>query len=143
MGRDSGCVLVGIDFSDGSLGAVREAQWLAHRTGLELQVLHVAESGQPWRPDPLESDWLRAAPVEPKALLVRQGQPWVEIVRHAHEVSASVIVLGSHGASGAQAMTLGSTASKVALRAPCPVLFVARWPAGRPADEWAAPSLQP
>jgi nucleotide-binding universal stress UspA family protein len=52
---------------------------------------------------------------------------WVEIVRHAKEVSAAMIVLGSCGASGIQSTTLGSTASRVALRAPCPVLFVASW----------------
>jgi nucleotide-binding universal stress UspA family protein len=136
-------VLVGIDFSEGSLGAVREAQWLAHRTGLDLQVLHVTESEDPWRPDAPAQDWLRAVPVDPKALLVRQGQPWVEIVRHAHEVSAAVIVVGSHGASGPQAITLGSTASKVALRSPCPVLFVARRAERRPTDEWAASSFHP
>jgi nucleotide-binding universal stress UspA family protein len=57
---------------------------------------------------------------------VRHGHAWIEIVRHALEISAAVIVLGSHGASGVQPLSLGSTAYRVALRAPCPVLFVSR-----------------
>jgi hypothetical protein len=65
----------------------------------------------------------------------------VEIVRHAKEVSAAMVVLGSHGAAGFQSMTLGSTASRVALRAPCPVLFVANWREGLPAGETVPTSL--
>jgi nucleotide-binding universal stress UspA family protein len=120
------CVLVAIDFSKGALGALHEGRWLAHRAGLDLRVLHVAESGSAWPPDSPAWDWLTTAPIEPGMVAVRQGQPWIEIVRHAHEISAAVIVLGSHGASGIQALSLGSTACRVALRAPCPVLFVAR-----------------
>lgn len=109
------------------MGAVRKGRWIAHRTGLALQAVHVTGLGTPWRPDRTTRLWLRAASIDPSALLVRRGLAWVEIVRHAKEVSAAMIVLGSHGASGAQAITLGSTASRVALRAPCPVLFVAPW----------------
>jgi nucleotide-binding universal stress UspA family protein len=117
-------VLVAIDFSEGSLGALREARWLADRAELEVRVLHVAEDGTPWTPDVPQLEWLRIAPVEPGMILVRQGRPWVEIVRYAGEISAAFLVLGSHGASGGQTMTLGSTASRVTLRSPCPVLLV-------------------
>ena len=137
------CVLVGIDFSEGSLGALREGRWLAGRAGLELQLLHVSEHGAPWKPDAPEWDWLKAVPLETGGVLVRQGRPWVEIVRHAHEVSAAVVVLGSHGASGVQSMTLGSTASKVALRAPCPVLFVSRYQEPMRSEDLTMSSLHP
>lgn len=126
MEGNQACVLVAIDFSKGALGALREGRWLARRTGLDLRVVHVAENGSAWPPDAPAWDWLMAAPVEPGMVAVRQGLPWIEIVRHAHEIAAAVIVLGSHGASGVQALSLGSTASRVALRAPCPVLFVSR-----------------
>jgi nucleotide-binding universal stress UspA family protein len=137
------CVLAGIDFSEGAMSALREARWLARRAGLDLQVLHVAEPGPPWRPDTTDREWLRGVSFDPAMVLVRQGRPWVEIVRHAHEVSAAVIVLGSHGASGFQALTLGSTASRVALRATCPVLFAARLEPRYPSEETAAESIHP
>jgi len=52
-------------------------------------------------------------------------------------------VLGSHGASGFQALALGSTASRVALRAPCPVLIAARLEPRYPSEETAAESIHP
>jgi len=125
------------------MSALREARWLASRAELELQVLHVTEHGPAWRPDARAREWLRVAAFDPVMVLVRQGRPWVEIVRHAHEVSAAVIVLGSHGASGFQALTLGSTASRVALRAPCPVLFAARIEPLHSTEEAVADSLHP
>lgn len=102
---------------------------------MSLQVLHVTALGTPWRPDRVTRLWLRTASIEPSTLLLRRGLAWVEIVRHAREVSAAMIVLGSNGASGIQAVTLGSTASRVALRAPCPVLFVAGWSVRLPSEE--------
>ena len=143
MERSRACVLVGTDFSEGALGALREGRWLAHRAVLDLRVLHVMEPGTPWRPDARAREWLTAVALDPAMVIVRQGRPWVEIVRHAHEASAAIIVLGSHGASGFQAMSLGSTASRVALRASCPVLFVARWREQLPYSQTEAPSLHP
>jgi nucleotide-binding universal stress UspA family protein len=141
--RSRACALVGVDFSEGALGALREGRWLARQAGLELQLVHVTERREPWRPDAPARDWLRVASLDPSMVLVRAGLPWVEIVRHAREVSAAVVVLGSHGASGFQAMTLGSTARRVALGAPCPVLFVARWRERLPSGEVTAPSFHP
>lgn len=129
MEDNRACLLVAIDFSNGALRALREGRSLANRTGLDVRILHVVEATSAWPPDALEWDWLMTAPVEPRLVAIRHGQPWIEIVRHAHEVSAAVIVLGSHGASGVQPLSLGSTASRVALRASCPVLLVTRAPA--------------
>jgi nucleotide-binding universal stress UspA family protein len=135
--------VVGVDFSEGAMYAYREGRWLARRAGLGLQLVHVVDKDLVWHPDAQASGWLRAASIDPALVLVRHGLPWVEIVRHALEVSTAVIVLGSHGASGPQAMTLGSTASRVAMRAPCPVLFVSQWRERVPYAEVAAPSLHP
>jgi len=119
-------VVVAIDFSEGSLGALREARELGNRAGLELRLIHVAENGTPWTPDAPQWEWMRTAPVEPGMVLVRRGRPWIEIVRYAKEIAAALVVVGSHGASGAQTMALGSTASKVVLRASCPVVVVSQ-----------------
>jgi nucleotide-binding universal stress UspA family protein len=60
---------------------------------------------------------------------VRQGFPAGEIDAYAREISADLIVLGTHGRSGVERLVLGSVAERVMRRAPCPVLTV---PAGQP-----------
>ncbi|HUF75755.1 MAG TPA: universal stress protein [Longimicrobiales bacterium] len=141
--RARASVVVGVDFSEGAMLAFREGRWLSRRAGLGLQVVHVADDDLAWQPDAGATAWLREASLDPGLMLVRQGLPWVEIVRHALEVSSAVVVLGSHGASGPQAMTLGSTASRVAMRAPCPVLFVSQRREHMPYTEIAVPSQHP
>jgi nucleotide-binding universal stress UspA family protein len=126
------CVLAATDFSIGALNALEEGRWIAWRGAMDLQVLHVAAAGTPWHDSPVAAEWLRAASLSPSTVLVRRGLAWVEIVRHAREVSAALIVIGTHGSSGVQTMNLGSTATRVATGAGCPVLFV---PGGR---EWPA-----
>lgn len=51
------------------------------------------------------------------------GKPGVEIARYADDHGVDLIVLGSHS-PGMQDYFLGSTASRVARRAPCSVLIV-------------------
>jgi len=141
--RSPGRVVVGTDFSEGALRALADGRWLARRAGLELQVLHVLEPGSPPPPEWQAREWLAATSLDPALLISRQGRPWIEIVRHAHEVSASIIVLGTHGQSGFQAMSLGTTASRVALRASCPVLFTARATAALSATQTDTPYSHP
>ena len=123
----AGPILVGLDFSDGSARALAEAWSLAGRLGLKVVALHVAE-GFPAAAEPaldpaarrrLERARLAGATVE-----VRHGYPWVELVRYAHEIEPAMIVVGSHGASGFQPLALGSTAARLALLSPFPVLVV-------------------
>lgn len=118
-------MLAATDFSIGALNALEEGRWIALRAAMDLQVLHVAAPGVPWHTSDLTAEWLRAASLTPSVVLVRRGLAWVEIVRHAREVSAALIVIGTHGSSGVQTMNLGSTATRVATSAGCPVLFVA------------------
>jgi len=117
-------VIAAVDFSHGAMRALTEGRRIARRAGMEFQVLHVTGPGTSWQPDNECAEWLRSVSVSQSAVFVRRGLAWVEIVRHASEVSAAMIVVGSHGASGAQRIRLGSTASRVAMNASCPVLFV-------------------
>ena len=55
---------------------------------------------------------------------VRLGRPFLEIIRHAREISADLIVLGTHGRSGLSHVLLGSVTEKVVRKSPCPVLTV-------------------
>lgn len=56
--------------------------------------------------------------------LIRKGVPFLEIIRCAEEVNASVIVCGTHGRTGLKHALFGSVAEKVVRKAPCPVLSV-------------------
>ena len=52
------------------------------------------------------------------------GRPAESIVEHAREVSAALIIMGSHSRPGVRHLLLGSVAEKVLRSAPCPVLIV-------------------
>lgn len=53
-----------------------------------------------------------------------EGDPAAEIVKHATAVGSDVIVLGTHGRTGADRLLLGSVAERVMRDAPCSVLVV-------------------
>ncbi len=54
----------------------------------------------------------------------RTGEPATEIVKCADEISADLIVMGTHGWTGITHMVLGSTAEHVIRTANCPVVTV-------------------
>ena len=56
--------------------------------------------------------------------MLKNGPPFVEIVRYAKEEKFDLIVIGTHGRSGLAHMLLGSVAEKVVRKASCPVLTV-------------------
>lgn len=56
--------------------------------------------------------------------VIRQGQPFLEIIRFAKDQDVDLIVIGTHGHSGFEHIIFGSTAEKVVRKAPCPVLSV-------------------
>lgn len=55
---------------------------------------------------------------------VLAGIPFEEIVRVGKDVSADLIIMGTHGRAGMSHLLLGSVAEKVVRRSPCPVLTV-------------------
>jgi universal stress protein A len=63
----------------------------------------------------------RKARVSAKGRLLR-GVPHEAIVRAARSERADLVVLGTHGRTGAGRFFLGSVASRVIATAPCPVL---------------------
>ena len=82
----------------------------------------------------------RKRPAEPK---VRFGDPVEEIVEEAESWRADLVVLGTHGRTGAARVLIGSTAEGVAARVGCSVLQVPRKVVARvtlpvPAPETAA-----
>ena len=134
-------LIVGTDFSTPAAMALAEARALAGELRLGVAVVHVRpghDTGM-WEPDTSAKAWLRIASVRGDELMViRRGTPWVELVRIAREQRARMIVVGTHGRSGFQPISLGSTASRLALLAPLPVVLVGqreRPPIEGPADE--------
>ena len=61
-------------------------------------------------------------------LILREGEPILEIVQAARDRGVDLIVIGSHGRTGLGRAILGSTAEAVVRRAPCPVLTVSQPP---------------
>jgi nucleotide-binding universal stress UspA family protein len=57
-------------------------------------------------------------------IAVKEGQPFVEIVRYAQEHEIDLIVIGTHGRGAIAHALMGSVAERVVRQAPCPVLTV-------------------
>jgi nucleotide-binding universal stress UspA family protein len=122
-------LVVGVDFSDPCAGALVEAKRLADMLDAQLCLIHVLPEPLVgvWRPDATAAAWLRTMSVGLGEIVLRQGRAWAELARAASEVEATALVVGTHGASGYQPISLGSTARRVSLLAACPVVLVGSW----------------
>ncbi len=56
--------------------------------------------------------------------VVVRGVPFLEIIREARKRNVDLITIATHGRTGLEHAMFGSTAEKVARKAPCPVLIV-------------------
>jgi nucleotide-binding universal stress UspA family protein len=123
-------VLVGIDGSDPADRAVDVAGELADRFDLSVSVAEVvdAAAGSP------HVSWteslgravrlLDARKVSSEPVALRGSHPARELVRYAAAVDADLLVVGTHGRTGVQAVTMGSVANAVVRHAHRPVLVV-------------------
>jgi len=137
-------ILVPIDFSDNARAVM---EWAAHLAGEQQSQLvlfhayHLPVEFQQLEGAYLPPDfWANVkaeaqqslarfeAEVQGRSLevesVVREGYAATAIVDEAIEVSADLIVIGTHGLSGLKHMLLGSIAERVVQKAPCPVLTV-------------------
>ncbi len=138
-------ILVPIDFSDCSLGALHYALVLAEKFAAKLIFLHVVEPAvypenylvTPATMDETNQNLLaaareRLAEVKQKATahglstetLVRMGRAQSEISDTAKATGTDLIVMGTHGYSGLKQVLLGGTAERVVRHSTCPVLTV-------------------
>jgi nucleotide-binding universal stress UspA family protein len=138
-------ILVAVEFSGESQGALDYAGELAARLGASLSLVHVVEPdlgpGEPDSTSPAAktSDGERLAeakldlntlaermlgPCRVVETSVRNGIAFFEIAEAAKTLGADFIVIGAHGLSGTNRSLLGSTVEKVVRHAPCPVLVV-------------------
>jgi universal stress protein A len=139
-------ILVPVDFSVPSDAAMRYGWTLAEQFGAAVDVLHVvghaylaAPGAEMYLPPPTayledidrqareQLDALVAPEIRERfhvRLLLRHGDPYHEIVRHAADEGVDLIIMGTHGRGGLAHMLIGSVAEKVVRKAPCAVLTV-------------------
>lgn len=132
-------IVVATDFSDASRAALELGCKLSAETGARLLIVHVESPEVIYGaeeldalPHPVENAIARqlldqVAPTESQVPFERHlltGSPADEIVRFAEQASADLIVVGTHGRSGAIRLLLGSVAESVVRHASCPVLTV-------------------
>ncbi len=144
-----GSVLVATDLSDLAEPCIIAGAAEAQRTGSALQVLHAFDlSEAAWDagvgnllgatallPPPevqremreALSTTLRQTVARAGAnaeVLVLEGPPASAVVRHASEVGARLLVVGTHGRTGLARVALGSVADRIMRSAECSVLVV-------------------
>lgn len=138
-------ILVPVDFSEHSNQALRFAADLAQRYDASLELLHVFHVMTYALPegyvvpsaDQLEliMKTYRVQLVAAKQAALDAGAPNVEttllqggvaseILREVRDRNCDLIVMGTHGRSGAKHLLIGSVAEHIVRVAPCPVLTV-------------------
>ena len=140
-------ILMATDFSDCSNKALDYAVDWAETFKADLYLLHVFElpfyshtGVTPARQREVR-DWIkelkekeskrlnslteklkkRAVKVQP---LLKEGKPFIEIIKTAGAIRTGLIVMGTHGRTGVERLVLGSVAERVVRLAPCPVMTV-------------------
>lgn len=139
-------VLLATDGSDAADAVVEEGVRIAAALEAELHVLHVVDTRTPMMaPEAMAVDWAeviagsekrgrsavdralgtaRAAGLEAEGAVVRADRIHQAILDHAHEIEATLLVLGTHGRSGLSRMLLGSVAERVLRMSDLPVVVV-------------------
>ena len=139
-------ILMGTDFSDYSKEALDDAVLLAKQFGADLYLLHVFDvptyiPGVASVAGPEVFEWIRTFREEERKRLetlaeefrqrgvmvhpiLKEGIPFREIPKAAKEISADLIVLGTHGRTGLDRLMMGSVAERVVRRSPCRILLV-------------------
>jgi universal stress protein A len=137
-------MLAPIDFSKFSMDALNGAAELARDIGAELHVLHVVaphrsffeqESTELVREssmvDQTEEELARIKKdvlgnSDKVVTAVVTGPPVVKIAEYARDNKIDLIMMATHGHTGAEHLLIGSVAEKVARNSPCSVLIFRR-----------------
>jgi nucleotide-binding universal stress UspA family protein len=147
MGFNPKSILWPTDFSPRSIKGAQCARALCDAFGARLHVVHIAPIlvlSSPMIPMMSGGDMLLTSTdvVTPakealRNLIAKQfprlakitthvtsGNAWYEICRYAQQNNIDMIVMATHGLTGAKRLFIGSTAERVVRHASCPVLTV-------------------
>lgn len=141
-------IIITTDFSDTSLLAIKHGAFLAKYTKGEIFLVHIItkhwEKFNVFTPS-ITIDNIETASTAVQAKLeqlaadirkeynvnvttvVNTGNPTSEIVKYAKEINAGMIVMGTHGYSSWEDLTIGSNALKVLTKSSCPVLTMSEY----------------
>src|SRR5215831_10826427 len=122
LGKRTGRIVAGTDFSDPVLPALRAAGDEAERTGAQLTVVHSLD--MVWSLAAYPALAFGGAPFNVSAEQIKE-QALIDI---ASERKADLIVVGTIGRTGLRRALLGSVAETVAKGAPCSVLIIRQHP---------------
>ncbi len=133
-------ILVAVDFSETSNKAFDYALSLARAFEAEIIALHVLEDPILYAPSTAQSyrdAYERALQGKLDELVnrhgiegsrvtttMKQGAPFLEVIRYAQAEDCDLIVMGTLGHGPIKHMLLGSVAEKVVRKSKCPVLVV-------------------
>lgn len=137
-------ILCPVDFSEPSRRALHVAMSLARERRGAVTILHVVDVQTPTSEIPtLEpelyarlmaaaesalADWqadaTRVCPGVAVTIAISTGHTWERIVGFARDRKPDLVVMGTHGRTGAANVPLGSVAERVTRYAPCSVLIV-------------------
>ena len=137
-------ILYATDFSPFSNQAYFHAVALAESHGAVLTIAHVLAPGAVALPDvsPDERAYWRGQLEQIRPLnldipvrhVLLEGDPAEELLRHAANMRADLIVRGTHGRTGQERLLMGSVAERVMRGAACSVLVV-KMPKAAPVAE--------
>jgi len=141
-------IIITTDFSETSLLAIKHGASLAKCCGGEVYLLHIIskhwEQFNVFTPNvTVDSIEKGSSAVQVKmselateirrdygvtvTTAVNTGSPTSEIVKFAKEIGAGMIVMGTHGYSAWEDLTIGSNALKVITKSPCPVMTMSQY----------------
>ncbi len=127
-------IVVPLDGSSFSESAIAVAGWIATESGARL---HLVRAHVPHDEDPVEQParaavahylnemaaWLAEGGTKDVRVETLDGSPALAIADYVDRVDADLIVMTTHGRTGAERRRLGSVSSVVAHHARCPVLL--------------------
>ena len=143
--KDFKTILFATDFSDNSEYAFEYALALAKKFEALLAIIHVINEPVDLRGfyvphisfESLEEEIEEGArkmmdrfcrshvrDYEPVMTFIVPGVPYDEVIKKALELSADLIIMGTHGRTGIDRILFGSVAEKVVKSSPIPVLTV-------------------
>jgi nucleotide-binding universal stress UspA family protein len=133
-------IIVAVDFSTGSIHALRYAIAIANKAHSDILMVWVDKTASSESIYSISVEDYRAEAVRRFNELVDQYQPlltggkleyklrkgkiYLEIVTMAKRRQADLIVMGAHGVSGYEQFWIGSNANRVIINADCPVITV-------------------